>query len=402
MIRTRRNIRVTHVITRLIVGGAQENTVSTVLGLRRDSEFDVNLISGPPEPEQGSLESAFHSCPEALMITPLLVRPIKPLVDFKALRDLSKIFRRQQPVIVHTHSGKAGILGRWAAWLQRVPIIVHTIHGPSFGPWQSARANFLFRSIERAAGRVTTHFVTVANAMSDQYLAAGIGSREQYTRIFSGFPLDPFLAARHDPELRRQFGLAPGDVVIGKIARLFELKGHDDLFEIMPGFVTRFPNARFLLIGGGPWESRFKQIVAATPALQGKVIFTGLVPPERIPALTGIMDLLVHLSLREGLPRALPQAMAAGKPVIAYDCDGAGEVCINGKTGILLPPRDKTALLNALSELAAKVELRERLGANGREFIRERFSVERMVEDTRELYLRLLRERRLLPQLAAA
>src|SRR5206468_3690583 len=114
-----------------------------VLGLRRDSEFDVNLISGPPEPEQGSLESEFRACPEALIITPLLLRPIKPLVDFRALRELSKMFRRQEPVIVHTHSGKAGILGRWAAWLQRVPIIVHTIHGPSFGPWQSARANFL-------------------------------------------------------------------------------------------------------------------------------------------------------------------------------------------------------------------------------------------------------------------
>jgi glycosyltransferase involved in cell wall biosynthesis len=402
MIQTRRNIRVTHVITRLIVGGAQENTVATVLGLRRDPDFDVNLISGPPEPEQGSLENEFRSCPEALIITPLLVRPIKPFSDFQALRELSKIFRRQQPLIVHTHSGKAGILGRWAAWLQKVPIIIHTIHGPSFGSWQSARANFVFRSIERGAGRVTTHFVTVANAMIDQYLAAGIGSREKYTRIFSGFPLEPFLETRNDPELRKQFGLAPGDVVIGKIARLFELKGHDDLFEIMPDFVARFPNARFLLIGGGPWESRFKQMVAATPALQGKVVFTGLVPPDRIPALTGIMDLLVHLSLREGLPRALPQAMAAGKPVIAYDCDGAGEVCISGKTGILLPPRDKAALLDALSELAANAQLRARFGANGREFIRERFSVERMVEDTRALYLRLLRERHLAPQLEAA
>ena len=398
MIQARPNLRVTHVITRLIVGGAQENTVSTVLGLRGNSEFDVNLISGPPEPEQGSLESEFRSSPEALVMTPVLVRPIRPIIDLRALRELRRIFRAQRPVIVHTHSGKAGILGRWAASLQRVPIIVHSIHGPSFGPWQSGMSNLVFRSVERAAGRVTTHFVAVANAMIHQYVAAGIGSREKYTRIFSGFPLEPFLAARNDLETRQQFGLAPEDLVIGKIARLFELKGHDDLFEVMPDFLTQVPNARFLLIGGGPWQARFQEKVAATPALRGKVIFTGLVPPSEIPRLTGIMDLLVHLSLREGLPRALPQAMAAGKPVIAYDCDGAGEVCLNNETGILVPARDKVALRKALEKLAADRILRERLGANGREFVRERFSVERMVKETGALYWRLLREHNLAQQ----
>src|SRR5262249_3593930 len=155
---------------------------------------------------------------------------------------------------------------------QRVPIIVHGIHGPSFGPWQSGLANFVFRSLECAAGRVTTHFVAVANAMIEQYLAAGIGTRERYTRIFSGFRLEPFLQARNDLSLRKQLGLGSEDLVVGKIARLFELKGHDELFALMPGFLARFPNARFLLIGGGPWEPRFKDLVAATPALRGKVV----------------------------------------------------------------------------------------------------------------------------------
>ncbi len=393
MIGAQRPIHVAHVITRLIVGGAQENTVSTVLGLRARTDFKVSLISGPPEPEQGSLERAFRDCPDALTMTPLLVRAVRPATDFRALLQLARIFRNEKPAIVHTHSGKAGILGRWAAWMQRVPIIVHGIHGPSFGPWQSGRANFAFRSIERATARVTTHFVAVANAMIDQYLAAGIGPREKYSRIFSGFRLEPFLYSRNDPGLRARYGIAPGDLVVGKIARLFELKGHDDLFEIMPEFLGAFPNARFLLIGGGPWENRFREMASNHPILRGKVIFTGLVPPEEIPGLTGMMDILVHLSLREGLPRALPQALAAAKPVVAYDCDGAGEVCISGETGFLVPARNKKLLLEDLRRLAADPALRARIGATGREFVRERFSVERMVNETDALYRRLLRER---------
>lgn len=387
----RRNLRVTHVITRLIVGGAQENTVSTVLGLRRKPGLDVQLISGTPEPGQGSLEYQFGGCRESLLLTPLLVRPIKPLVDFKALRALSRLFRSQRPDLVHTHSGKAGILGRWAAAIARTPIIVHSIHGPSFGPWQSAKANLLYRTLERAAGRVTTHFVTVAHAMIEQYLAAGIGSPEEYTRIFSGFPLEPFLASANSPALRARYGIAPDDLVIGKIARFFDLKGHDDLFEVMPAFFSEFPKACFLLIGGGPLESRFQEMAAANPKLKGRVVFTGLVSPNDIPALTGIMDCLVHLSRREGLPRALPQALAAGKPVIAYDCDGASEACLPGQTGLLISPGDKAGLLEALRRLAGDPGLRAQLGAAGQAFVRERFSVERMVNETWALYLRLFR-----------
>ncbi len=385
-----RNVRVTHVITRLIVGGAQENTVATVLGLRAQGLFQVNLISGPPEPGQGSLAGEFRSHPEALRMLPALVRPVKPLLDVQALRELSHLFKTEKPSIVHTHSGKAGILGRWAAWLQSVPIIIHSIHGPSFGKWQRPLPNLAFRAVERAVGRVTTHFVAVSEAMIDQYRAAGIGAADQFTRIFSGFRLEPFLAAKNDPQLRARYGIGPDDLVIGKIARLFELKGHDDLFRIMPKFLANFPRARFLLVGGGPWESRFQKQVESTPTLKGKVIFTGLVPPEQIPSLTGIMDMLVHLSLREGLPRALPQALAAGKPVIAYDYDGAREVCLNGETGFLVPPGNQATLIARLEQMAAHPEMRARFGAAGREFVRERFSLARMVDETSALYRKLL------------
>ena len=332
-------MRVTHIITRLVVGGAQENTVATVLGLRRKSGVEVNLISGPTTGPEGSLEPAFKNSPELLTVIPELVRPIHPLKDLLALRKHDNSIREQKPDIVHTHSGKAGILGRLAAKRAGVPIIIHTIHGPSFGNFQNGLSNFIFRSAEKHAACATTHFIVVADAMKNQYLAAGIGRQEQYAKIFSGFALEPFLAAKNDLELRKRFGIAPDDFVVGKIARLFKLKGHDDLFVVAPELVRKNPKIKFLLVGDGEWRARFEQL-AKSSGLEKHFIFTGLVPPNEVPKYVGIMDTLVHLSLREGLPRALPQALAAGKPIVAYDCDGAREICLDGQTGFLIQPGD--------------------------------------------------------------
>lgn len=405
-------MRVTHVITRLIVGGAQENTIASVIGLREKYRLDVDLISGPSAGPEGSLVSglefrvsgfrdAANSKPEnrnlecapqnpKLTVIPSLVRPVHPLKDLIALRRLESVFRESRPDIVHTHSGKAGILGRLAAARAGVPAIVHTIHGPSFGPFQGAIANFIFRTAERRAAKVTTHFVAVANAMTEQYLAAGIGRPGQYTRILSGFHLEPFLTARNDPELRAHFGMAPDDFVIGKIARLFKLKGHDDLFAVAPELVRRNPKIRFLLVGDGAWRSRFEN-TARTLGLEKHFRFTGLVPPADVPNYVGIMDALAHLSLREGLPRALPQALAAARPVVAYDCDGAKEVCIENETGFLLRPHDLRGLTERLLLLSEDAALRERLGKRGQAMVREQFGHERMIDDLRALYLKLAR-----------
>lgn len=385
-------MRVAHVITRLIVGGAQENTVATVLGLRRRPNVEVSLISGPTSGPEGSLEPLVTGIPDLLTRVPELVRPVRPWLDLPALFALTRIFRAQRPDIVHTHSGKAGVLGRLAARRAQVPIILHTLHGPSFGPFQSAPANFVFTAAERIAARCTDHFVTVADAMRDQYLAAGIGRPEQYTRIFSGFDLAPFLAAQNDSVLRAQLGIAPGDFVVGKIARLFELKGHDDLFAAATELVRRCPQMKFLLVGDGAWRGRFEQM-AGDLRLQKHFIFTGLVPPSEVPRYVGVMDALVHLSRREGLPRALPQAMAAAKPVVAFDCDGAREVCLDGETGFLLKPGDLSGLSQSLERLASDAALRQRLGQRGQEFVKERFPTERMVEELFALYENLLRER---------
>jgi glycosyltransferase involved in cell wall biosynthesis len=381
-------MRVTHVITRLVVGGAQENTIATVLGLRQKPGVDVNLISGPTTGPEGSLQPGLEAAGVKFTLVPELVRPVHPLKDFLALRKLGNIFREQKPDIVHTHSGKAGILGRLAARRAGVPVIVHTIHGPSFGHFQGAAANFFFRAAEKYAGRATTHFIVVADAMKEQYLAAGIGRPEEYTKIFSGFALEPFLESKNDLPLRKQLGIAPDDFVVGKIARLFRLKGHDDLFAAAPEIVRQNPKIKFLLVGDGAWRGRFENRADGL-GLRNHFILTGLVPPGEVPKLVGIMDALVHLSLREGLPRALPQALAAGKPVVAYDCDGAREVCFDGETGFLIQAGDSAALKNRLLQLAADVALREKLGSCGRQFVRDNFAAETMVDAIYQLYLKL-------------
>ncbi len=381
-------MRITNVITRLIVGGAQENTVASILGLQEKPGLEVDLISGPATGAEGSLENCFSENPGLLTVLPELVRPVHPWQDARALRKLTEIFRRTRPDIVHTHSGKAGILGRLAAARAGVPVIIHTIHGPSFGDFQGALPNLLFRAAEQFTARHTTHFVSVAHAMTEQYLAAGIGRREQYTRVFSGFPLAPFLATANDPALRKSLGLHPDNFVVGKIARLFALKGHDDLFAAAPDLVRRCPHLKFLLVGDGPWRERFETTVRAI-GLGKHFIFTGLVPPAEVPRYVGLMDALVHLSRREGLPRALPQALAAARPVLAYDCDGAREVCLDNETGLLIPPGDRRQFTEKLLLLASDAPLRERLGRRGREIVRENFGVEKMVDDLHALYLKL-------------
>jgi glycosyltransferase involved in cell wall biosynthesis len=385
-------MRVTHIITRLVIGGAQENTLASIAGLRQKPGLDLKLISGPTTGPEGSLEETARGIPGLLTLVPELVRPVHPLKDFIALRKLERILREQRPDLVHTHSGKAGILGRLAARRAGVPLIIHHIHGPSFGSFQSAPANWAFTAAERYAGRVTDHFFCSAEAMSKLYLAAGIGQPAMFTRIFSGFNLEPFLTATNDPALRGQLGLSENHFVIGQVARLFRLKGHADLISAFAQVLPQVPQARLLLVGDGRLRGELENQVR-TLGLAGKVIFTGLVPPGAVARYVGIMDCLAHLSYREALSRALPQALAAAKPVVAYDFDGADEVCLENETGFVIRTGDLAGAARKLVQLAADAPLRGRLGRAGREFVRANFSIEKMVDDQYLVYLKLMAAR---------
>ncbi len=381
---------VSHVITRLIVGGAQENTISSVIGLADLPSAKVELISGPTDgllPE-GSLEPRLSSFKGHFEIEPHLVRPVSPLNDVLAYLSLRRRYLHKRPDIVHTHSGKAGIIGRLAARAAGVKCIIHTIHGPSFGVYQGKISNAVFLKAEQIAAGATDHFIGVADAMCRQYLQAGIGKSDQYSTIYSGFDLGAFSTAKPDPDLREKSGLKETDFVVGKIARLFDLKGHKELFSVLPALVQKIPNLKLLLVGGGPHRERFESQLSQM-GLRDRVVFTGLISPEEVPKWIGLMDVLVHLSWREGLPRALPQALAAGKPVVAFDLDGAPEVCIPGKTGVLVQPNDEPSLIEALVKLATQPELRRSLGQQGKKLVETRFTVESMVRSIHDLYLRL-------------
>ena len=386
-------MRVTHIITRLVVGGAQENTLATLRGLRQKRDLEIKLISGPTIGPEGSLEDEARKIfPETVAqdfsIVPDLVRPVHPLKDFIALRKLEKLLYDQKPDIVHTHSGKAGILGRLAAKRAGVPVIIHHIHGPSFGPFQGALANLVFTAAEKRAAGVTDHFFCSAGAMTKLYLAAGIGKPETFTRVFSGFDLEPFLNATNDPSLRERLGLKREHFVIGKVARIFKLKGHADLLEAFAKVVPQIPHARLLFVGDGSLRGKIEVLTRAL-GLDDKVVFAGLVSPGEVARYVGIMDCLAHFSYREALSRALPQALAAGKPVVAYDFDGADEVCLENETGFLIRTGDIHAAAQSILQLACDSSLREKFGQAGRAFVKENFSIEKMVADQYAVYEKL-------------
>jgi glycosyltransferase involved in cell wall biosynthesis len=232
--------------------------------------------------------------------------------------------------------------------------------------------------------------------MSGIYLEAGIGRPEMFTRVFSGFSVDPFLRAANDVSLRARLGLAEDAFVIGNIARLAPLKGHEDLFAAFDALLPDCPGARLLLIGDGPLRDRLEKR-AREMGLTDKITFTGLVPPAAVPDYVGIMDCLAHLSFREALSRALPQALAAGKPVVSYDFDGADEICIDQKTGFLVHSGDFSTVARRLLQLSRDADLREKLGREGQEFVQRNFRAEDMVEKISELYARLVSQLRASP-----
>ncbi len=382
-------MRIAHVITRLILGGAQQNTLLCCEDLLRDYGDEVLLIAGPPRGPEGSLLERARAGGIRVALVDALRRPIHPWHDLVSYRQIKQLLRDFRPEVVHTHSAKGGILGRAAAWSLQVPAIIHTVHGAPFHPYQGRVQRALYRACERWAARRCHALVSVADAMTELMVAAGVAPREKFTTIPSGMEVEPLLdSARHRGRVRRQLGYEPQHVVIGKIARLFHLKGHCYLIEAAREVVRHHPNARFLLLGDGLLrESLLRQIAAA--GLTDHFQLLGLVPPERIPELIAAMDVVAHTSLREGLARALPQALIAGKPAVSFDIDGAREVIIDDQTGYLVPPQDAAGLSAALNRLVGDAALRSRLGNEGRRRFADVYRHQRTTALLRTLYGRM-------------
>ncbi|MCA1623250.1 MAG: glycosyltransferase family 4 protein [Acidobacteria bacterium] len=383
-------IRVLHIITRMIVGGAQENTLLSVIGLDAMPEYEVTLMSGIDRGREGELLSmAREKC--RLIIVPEMGRSINPFSDLIAFWKIYGLIRKGRYHIVHTHSSKAGVLGRVAAWLAGTPIIVHTLHSLVFHDYQPWFINKSWRGIKKMCAPITDFFISVSQIIVDKAVAAGVAKPEKFRTIYSGMELDWFLNAKFDSQaVRREFGIPKNAPVVGKIARLFPLKGHDQLMDAAPEIVKRVPDVRFFLIGDGILLEHLQERARGYGILEN-FVFAGLIDRERIPEMISAMDIVVHTSLREGLARVLPQALAMGKPCVSFNIDGAPEVVINDKTGCLVEAYDYKGLAGAVSRLLNDADLRAKMGENGRRQVDPAFRAETMVREIAEVYDMLLK-----------
>jgi glycosyltransferase involved in cell wall biosynthesis len=371
-------MHICHVITRMIVGGAQENTLFTARG-HLEHGHQATLVTGPTSGPEGKLLEKVQVPELRVVQIPALTRELAPLADYRAYRALKAHFRAESYDVVHTHSSKAGILARIAATHARVPLVVHTVHGPPFHAYEKAWRNRLYITAEQVAARYCRKIYTVADAMTQQFCDARIGRPEQYQTVYSGMDLKAYLDAEPDCELRKSLGIPDDALVVGKIARLFELKGYEYLVEAAPAIVKAHPNVRFLIVGDGLLRESLEQQFTAA-GVREQVVFAGLVPPDHIPRYTALMDVLVHLSLREGLPRTVVQALAAAVPAVGFPLDGTPEAILDGKTGYLCEVHNSQAVAEAVTKLLRSPQLREELGQAGREHVRHKWDWHTMVD----------------------
>lgn len=379
-------IRVLHVITRLIVGGAQENTLLTVAHLDR-KRYRITLASGLVTGPEGSLEDqippdiAFERIPE-------LVRNPDPLKDVSALRRLYVLMRRGRYHIVHTHTTKAGLLGRIAARLARVPVVVHTPHGHAFHGYLNAPGSHALRWVERWLARWTDRIICLTETERQDHLDVRAAPREKFEVIHSGVDIERFRQARHSSgrEMRRSFGLPEDAPLVGCVARLVPVKGVQHLLEAVPLIRAAVPRATVVFVGDGPLRADLERR-AASLGLDGAVSFLGL--QRDVARIIALCDVVVLPSLNEGMGRVAVEAFAAGRPVIGSRVSGLQDMVADGETGFLVPPADVESLARAIIRCLMDPLLAEAMGRRAGDEV-ERFGVRPMVAKIDDLYTRLM------------
>jgi glycosyltransferase involved in cell wall biosynthesis len=377
-------LRILHVITRLIVGGAQENTLLTAIGQHQTPGFRVTLLAGIDEGPEGNLHDEARAAGVDLQLMRELVRPIDPLTDAIALAKLTVFCRRGRYDIVHTHSSKAGILGRVAARAAGVPIVVHTLHSLVFGEHATPNKNALYILLKRLVAPLTHRYISVCDATRRGALDKGIGRPENHCVVYSGFHIEPFLRIREELSVA-EVGLAPEHLVVGKVARISQQKGHEHFVEAARLIAAAEPRARFLLVGDGNQRQAIEDRIGRL-GLRERFVLAGLVPPEAVPALMQAMEVVVHTSLREGLARVIPQAAAVGKPVVGFALDGTPEAIQDGVSGFCARPYDAAEVAARVLEILPDEERRCRMGKAGRTFATANFPVEVMVDRINAVY----------------
>ncbi len=389
-------MKIVHIITRLILGGAQENTLITCRELTKRGH-DVTLITGPALGPEGQLFEQTQEQGYKIIVVDKLRREINPLYDAISYYQLKKILKNLQPDIIHTHSAKAGILGRFAGYSlksqpSQKPHVVHTIHGLAFHPYLNKLLNKFYIAIEKATEKKTDAFLCVADAMTEKAIAAGIGKPENFTTAYSAIDEGDFLTKPSDEAIanfRRKHDISGHAKVFVCIARLAELKGHEFIIESAKRIAPKHNECIWLFVGDGHLTEQITSIIQVA-GLGYKFKFTGLLSPDQIPLAIHSSDVLVHCSLREGLARVLPQAMLCAKPVVSFDIDGAREV-VNENTGFLIEPENIDQLTAACEKLIDDPDLASRLGQNARESITQQFAPDTMVDVIEKVYNKLIK-----------
>ncbi len=380
---------VCHVITKLELGGAQEVAMRVVSGLDR-RRFRPVLIAGPG----GLLTEEAHALEGVeVCLIPSLLREIRPFQDLRALRELVATFRRLRPKIVHTHSSKAGILGRLAAWLAGVPCILHTIHGYGVTPAQPFWLQRGLIALEWMVGRVTTHWIAVSQADRRQGIEWGLFTASKVSVVRPGIDPTAFAARIESPErdrLRAMLGVGPDHLLVGTVSCLKPQKAPEDFIRVAALVCQRVAAAKCVLVGDGALRPQIEAMLEAQ-GLRERVTLLGW--RRDVASLLKAFDVFVLTSQWEGLPCAMLEARASRVPIVATRVGGAAEAIVEGIQGTLCPAGDVRAMAGRVCQILEDERLRADL-RNGTQELPEEFTIQETVKQYQSLYTYLLHAKR--------
>lgn len=373
-----RPLRVLLMVTRLELGGAQQVVLDTAAGLDRRS-FEVGLAWGPGEILD---DRARHIDGLRRFEVDSLVRPVAPPTDVRATRALRSVIRDFRPDVVHTHSSKAGVLGRLAAHLEGGTAVVHTIHGWGFTPLQAVPLRAAFYAVEQLASRWTDHFIAVSRVNRRLGIELGLFDASRCTVIRAGIEIDRFRHAVDDGRTRQRLELPDGAPIVVQVGNFKPQKAPLDFVSMAARVASDRPDVRFVMVGDGPLRAEAEALARAL-GVDTRLRFAGWW--DDVPGLLAASTLAVLSSRHEGLPCAVVEALAAGVPVVATAVDGVPEVVHNGRNGLLVPPGNVPALAAAVGRLLADDELRLRFAAAAPRDLAE-FDRDTMVRQQEDLY----------------
>jgi len=376
---------VLHILTRLIMGGADENTIFTIEGLIRDG-YSVDLVvGGDSDPRLVEKYANLN-----IIVLPELRRNVK-LSNLIAFWKIYRLIVTNGYYYVHTHTAMAGFLGRVAAKLAGTPVIIHSLHGITFHNLLHPVVRRIYILAERIAESCTDFFITVGEDVKQKYLAESIGTEDKYRVIRSGFDYEHFYGAlncRHDlrRRLTQELGLDQDDILFGTVSRIEPRKGHIYLIEAAQKVIAVIPKAKFIIVGEGYHREDLEEKVDRL-GLQNNIFFIG--HRDRIAEIMVCLDIFVLTSLWEGLPRVLVQAALLEKPIVTFEVEGAWEIVRNDVNGFVVPQKDIEVLSNKLIYLATDLPKARLMGNRSKTLIDGLWRKDVMIEKTRKVYLEL-------------